>query len=56
MVAAEQTHVSAIIRIPERRKRVMWDAPTGLLAMQSLPEYVGPFLSNCFKDWSLFEK
>lgn len=40
---------------PARRKRLTWIALAGLLAMQSFLGPVVHFLSNGFKDLSMFE-
>lgn len=50
-----RTYVSVMDIIQARRKRLMWDAHAGLNATQSTLGHIVHFLSNNFKDPSLFE-
>lgn len=54
VVATAQTYVSAMDIIQARGKRMMCDAPSGLLATQFFPGHVVNFRSNCFQNPSLF--
>lgn len=55
VVSFGQTYVSAMYRVSARRKSLMLDAPAGLRLTYSFPGHVVDFLSNCFKNFSLFE-
>lgn len=50
-----RTYVSAMDRIEARRKRVMWDAPVGLSAMESFPRYIVHCVSNRVKVQDVLE-
>lgn len=55
VTAAAQTYVFEMDGIKTRRKRMIWDAPTGMPVKQSFPGLVVHFLSKGFKDPSLLE-
>lgn len=55
VVAAAQTYISVIAGLQTSESRVRWDAPAILPEAKSFPVHVEHFLSNQFKDPTLFE-